>query len=142
MALFRWALVLVMALIAMGSVAYSLGLMSTDGANAASVLYHCPMHPQVVQDHPGECPICGMTLVKAETPGAAAKGAPTFLFEAGDGLVDLLPEAVGSLAFFHDLAAGVGRDREARRNPQTQSGHLRQSGPFATQEIAHRRVSF
>ncbi len=24
--------------------------------------YHCPMHPQIVQDHPGNCPICGMRL--------------------------------------------------------------------------------
>ncbi|MEP6791282.1 MAG: HAD-IC family P-type ATPase, partial [Ramlibacter sp.] len=24
--------------------------------------YTCPMHPQVRQDHPGNCPICGMTL--------------------------------------------------------------------------------
>jgi Cu+-exporting ATPase len=24
--------------------------------------YMCPMHPQVIQDHPGNCPICGMTL--------------------------------------------------------------------------------
>ena len=23
-------------------------------------LYTCGMHPQVVQDHPGNCPICGM----------------------------------------------------------------------------------
>lgn len=26
-------------------------------------LYTCPMHPQIVQDKPGECPICGMKLV-------------------------------------------------------------------------------
>ncbi|HCE08208.1 MAG TPA: efflux RND transporter periplasmic adaptor subunit [Oxalobacteraceae bacterium] len=26
--------------------------------------YTCPMHPDIVQDHPGTCPICGMTLVK------------------------------------------------------------------------------
>ena len=26
------------------------------------MIYTCPMHPQVRQDHPGDCPICGMTL--------------------------------------------------------------------------------
>jgi hypothetical protein len=25
--------------------------------------YTCPMHPEVVMDHPGQCPKCGMTLV-------------------------------------------------------------------------------
>jgi membrane fusion protein, copper/silver efflux system len=35
-------------------------------------LYHCPMHPEVVSDKPGECPICGMRLVPI--PGAAAEG--------------------------------------------------------------------
>ena len=25
-------------------------------------IYTCPMHPEVQQDHPGNCPICGMTL--------------------------------------------------------------------------------
>lgn len=32
--------------------------------------YQCAMHPSVVQDHPGECPICGMTLTEIdEHPG-------------------------------------------------------------------------
>ncbi len=26
----------------------------------------CPMHPEVQQDHPGNCPKCGMTLMQAE----------------------------------------------------------------------------
>jgi Cu+-exporting ATPase len=29
---------------------------------AAGTLYTCPMHPQIRQDHPGNCPKCGMTL--------------------------------------------------------------------------------
>jgi len=29
-------------------------------------VYQCPMHPSIIQDHPGECPICGMKLVKIE----------------------------------------------------------------------------
>lgn len=35
--------------------------------------YTCPMHPQVVKNAPGKCPICGMNLVKKES--AAPKGA-------------------------------------------------------------------
>src|SRR6516165_3675138 len=32
-------------------------------AQAAPVTtYTCPMHPQIRQDHPGTCPICGMSL--------------------------------------------------------------------------------
>lgn len=29
--------------------------------------YMCPMHPQIIDDKPGNCPICGMNLVEAET---------------------------------------------------------------------------
>ncbi|MHA6853125.1 copper-transporting P-type ATPase [Ralstonia pseudosolanacearum] len=28
----------------------------------AGTIYTCPMHPEIRQDHPGNCPICGMTL--------------------------------------------------------------------------------
>ncbi|HQH40228.1 MAG TPA: heavy metal-binding domain-containing protein [Bacteroidales bacterium] len=33
---------------------------------AEKVYYTCPMHPEIKSDKPGECPICGMTLVKKE----------------------------------------------------------------------------
>src|SRR5262245_24775131 len=33
-------------------------------AAAAGVEFYCPMHPSVVQDEPGNCPICGMPLSK------------------------------------------------------------------------------
>ena len=37
--------------------------------------YTCPMHPQIVRDQPGQCPICGMDLVpvEAEAGGAGAE---------------------------------------------------------------------
>jgi Ni,Fe-hydrogenase III large subunit len=31
--------------------------------------YVCPMHPEVVRDEPGTCPICGMDLVPRESAG-------------------------------------------------------------------------
>ena len=42
----------------------------------AEDVYYCPMHPTVMSDKPGACPICAMTLVKktagpAATPGVA-----------------------------------------------------------------------
>ena len=36
--------------------------------------YRCPMHPDVVRDEPGECPICGMDLVRVEPQPAAGDG--------------------------------------------------------------------
>lgn len=32
----------------------------------AATAYTCPMHPEVVSDHPGRCPKCGMALVPKE----------------------------------------------------------------------------
>lgn len=31
------------------------------------VLYTCSMHPEIIRDKPGNCPICGMQLVKKES---------------------------------------------------------------------------
>jgi hypothetical protein len=36
----------------------------TTQPQQAATIYTCPMHPQVVRNAPGRCPICGMTLVK------------------------------------------------------------------------------
>ena len=50
------------------------GLVTSATAQATS--YHCPMHPPMVSDRPGDCPICGMRMVPIEeseaTPQAAA----------------------------------------------------------------------
>lgn len=54
--------------LALGAYSASRHFESTE-KNAAprvdnTVAYTCPMHPQILQDHPGTCPICNMTLVK------------------------------------------------------------------------------
>ena len=70
-------MILLMALSAMGV----LGITGCSKEKAAAqveakkTVYTCPMHHQIRKDQPGECPICGMTLVPLgdieETPSAA-----------------------------------------------------------------------
>ncbi len=45
---------------------------ATGHVGHAHAEYFCPMHPTIVRDKPGECPICGMKLEKRAAPGAAA----------------------------------------------------------------------
>jgi P-type Cu+ transporter len=41
----------------------------SDGVKSvAGAIYTCPMHPEIRQDHPGDCPKCGMAL-EPEMPG-------------------------------------------------------------------------
>jgi Cu+-exporting ATPase len=39
-------------------------------ASATAAQYTCPMHPEIVRDAPGDCPICGMALVPIAGTGA------------------------------------------------------------------------
>jgi hypothetical protein len=39
---------------------------SGEQPRSEKMYYTCAMHPQVHQDRPGECPICGTTLIKKE----------------------------------------------------------------------------
>ena len=44
---------------------------SAGGGTAKKQLWTCGMHPQVIQDHPGDCPICHMKLTPLVTGDAA-----------------------------------------------------------------------
>jgi membrane fusion protein, copper/silver efflux system len=42
---------------------------AAHNAEAVQDIYTCPMHPEINRDKPGNCPICGMQLVKKERDG-------------------------------------------------------------------------
>lgn len=43
---------------------------SAAGEGKPGTIWTCPMHPQIRQDHPGNCSLCGMALEPAEPTGA------------------------------------------------------------------------
>jgi Cu+-exporting ATPase len=45
-------------------------------ARAAASAYTCPMHPQIVRDTPGSCPICGMALEPVKPEAHAEEESP------------------------------------------------------------------
>ena len=82
---------------------------SAGAAEGAKTLYTCGMHPQIILDHPGNCPICGMKL----TP-----------IHKGDG-----PEA----GEFHGDRGGCGHGAEH------EFAHRHRAGRAAAQDHPHRR---
>jgi Cu(I)/Ag(I) efflux system membrane fusion protein len=83
MAAVRWALVALMAAAAAGAWVYWAA--PAPRVSSAQASYQCPMHPSVIQDRTGSCPICGMDLVlvepgrkKAAAPAASAAGPGKF----------------------------------------------------------------
>lgn len=63
MAIVRWVLLGVITGFALIMLLGWLGLNPLASSSAAAIQYHCPMHPTYVSSQPGDCPICGMSLV-------------------------------------------------------------------------------
>jgi len=76
MAALRWAFLAIAAGVALFAWGTYVGERrhAPGGSSAATVLYHCPMHPQIIRTEPGECPICHMRL---EPIGADHAAVPT-----------------------------------------------------------------
>ncbi|HPA53464.1 MAG TPA: heavy metal-binding domain-containing protein, partial [Thermoanaerobaculia bacterium] len=70
-------LTVALSVVAGGVVLVSSACQKSGEHSAAAKRFHCPMHPDVVKDGPGDCPICGMKLVPIEEEAhqAAVAGA-------------------------------------------------------------------
>jgi len=93
----RWVLLAALAVLALISVASYVAWRIQEGRAVArpavaKVLYRCPMHPAYTSDHPGECPICGMTLEKVEPGQGAPEAQPGDV--PGLAAVTLSPERI------------------------------------------------
>ncbi|MBK7293802.1 MAG: efflux RND transporter periplasmic adaptor subunit [Holophagaceae bacterium] len=72
-------------------------------------MFQCPMHLQIIQDHAGSCPICGMDLVPMEEIGASASAveghAAITIDPARQQLIGLRTETVAEGAVSGELRA-------------------------------------
>ncbi len=110
----RWGLVLLVALVA----AWALWQARYE-KNSEPQTWTCPMHPSVVQEHPGECPLCGMDLVLAtETESEMPSHGP-----AGTSVVTLAVEEVERLGL-----------KTVEVRTQTMAASLRVLGVVAAEE--------
>lgn len=53
--------------------------LTSETSNQGKTLYTCGMHPQVIQDKPGNCPICGMKLnpIRKQSNAISSTNAPS-----------------------------------------------------------------
>jgi Cu(I)/Ag(I) efflux system membrane fusion protein len=99
----RWpVLVILVVLAGVGAYFYcGLHMPARAQASAGKVVYRCPMHPNYTSDRPGDCPICGMKLVKVEPEQKAA--APAAPASAGGGVAGMTaagPKVAGQGAVY------------------------------------------
>jgi membrane fusion protein, copper/silver efflux system len=74
----RLVLAVALAAVAPAVLVFSAGCRKKETTEVAAKRYQCPMHPEIIRDKPGDCPICGMKLVPMveASSGTASKAPP------------------------------------------------------------------
>jgi membrane fusion protein, copper/silver efflux system len=127
MAVLRWALIVLMGALALASWWTFARTSRGREATSTAAMYHCPMHPQIVSDSPGECPICHMSLepIAADVPTLSAHSGR----DAG------VPSGVASLVLSPERAQQIGV-RTTVASEHTASGLLRVTAVVTAAEQA------
>ncbi|MEW5796036.1 MAG: efflux RND transporter periplasmic adaptor subunit [Candidatus Zixiibacteriota bacterium] len=83
MAIVRWVILGAMTLFALIMVLGYFGLTPWSGDAAGAQQFHCPMHPTYISNQPGDCPICGMSLVAIDSEGHEVAASGDTMGESG-----------------------------------------------------------
>lgn len=87
-------------------------------------MWTCSMHPQIMQPEPGDCPICGMELIPAET-GADGLVADQFkLSENALALANVQTSVVGAGQIGEGVMTLSGKISENQENNAVQSSYF------------------
>lgn len=114
----RRTTIAILSVLILGAVGFMVGRYwpTVSGPTAAPTRYVCPMHPEVVRNEPGTCPICGMELVLARHDADAQAPA-----DSGAPAVWIAPEVVNNLNIRTAPVTRATLTREARMPGYIQS---------------------
>ncbi|MGE5361802.1 MAG: efflux RND transporter periplasmic adaptor subunit [Bacteroidales bacterium] len=104
-------------------------------AAPAKVLYTCPMHPQVQSDKPGQCPICGMDLVKKTVSSKTGQ------YVAGPQQGTAAAPQAGIPIHDYDYSSQLAGIRTVAATTGTLTGTLLTSGTVVMPETGVRQVT-
>ncbi len=110
------------------------GQKAMSSEQETSTTYTCSMHPQVRQDEPGKCPICGMDLIPAEESGQSKDPDPLEMTKEAVKLAEIQTSRVSQSQANKTLSLN-GKVEVDQRKIYVQPGHF----PGRIEELA---VSF
>ncbi len=136
MAFVRWVIVAGAAILAAFMwLSYAKTQLSAAKPNSpiAAPKYHCPMHPQIVSDAPGECPICHMSLELIEREQTPAPNSAADANTTNDAQESPPPAGTKAITLALDRVQAIGV-RTAVAETQALSGTLRATASVVPRE--------
>lgn len=87
-------------------------------------LWTCSMHPQIMQPEPGDCPICGMDLIPAESSSDGLSPNEISMTENAMALANIQTSIVGSKQSENSILKLSGTIKADEDKTHTQSAHF------------------
>jgi Cu(I)/Ag(I) efflux system membrane fusion protein len=106
-----------------------------DKGGEEAQIWTCSMHPQIQQDGPGDCPLCGMDLIPLET-GNSTDPAVLTMTEAAVAMARVRTVVVGDLSPgpFRSAAASGGPEERGDEAGETRQNSIQLAGRLAPDE--------